>query len=139
MGDISRHFSRSEFACRKGEGPCPYCGGKVPPDSVLIPLTAKLEQLRIALGNKPIRINSAYRCKERNAELADAAPTSQHLTGNAVDIAIPGGRRGVINAAIQAARAGFTGIGVDVRRYNYIHVDLRDKQSYQKADVWYYE
>ncbi len=139
MGDISRHFSRSEFACRKGEGPCPYCGGKVPPDSVLLPLTAKLEQLRIALGNKPIRINSAYRCKERNAELADAAPTSQHLTGNAVDIAIDGGREACISAAIQAARVGFNGIGVDVRNYRYIHVDMRYKKLYEPLSICFYK
>jgi len=99
----------------------------------------KLEVLRLLIGGKPIKINSAYRCKERNAELADAAPTSQHLSGNAVDIAIDGGREGVITAAVQAARAGFAGIGIDIRNYRYIHVDLRDKRAYEPASIWFYK
>lgn len=136
---LTPNFDTEEFQCKMGGAPCIYCGGQTPPEATMRRMAEKLEVLRGLLGNKPIKIDSGFRCQKRNALLKDASPNSQHLTGNAVDIAIPGGRRGVINAAIQAARAGFTGIGVDVRRYNYIHVDLRDKQSYQKADVWYYE
>lgn len=138
-GDITRHFSREEFRCRKGDGPCPHCGGKVPPDSVLFPLCSRLEQLRLLLGSKPITINSAYRCKERNAELPDAAPTSQHLCGNAVDIAIEGGREAVMNAAVQAAKVGFNGIGIDVKNYRYIHIDLRAKNAFEPISVWFYK
>lgn len=139
MGNLTAHFSRHEFECKKDGLPCPHCGGTLPDEATLHNLAYKLEQLRQLLGNKPISINSAYRCKERNAELPDASPSSQHLLGNAVDISIAGGREAVITAAIQAARCGFTGIGVDVRNYRYIHVDMRYKKLYEPLSIWFYK
>ncbi len=47
-----------------------------------------LQPLRIETG-KPIRINSGYRCAALNAAIHGSL-NSQHMTGNAADIDIPG-------------------------------------------------
>lgn len=44
-----------------------------------------------------------------------------------------------MGAALQAVRAGFTGIGVDMRNYRYIHVDIRKKQGYEPLSYWTYK
>ena len=49
--------------------------------------TKILEPLREYV-QQPIYINSAYRCKKLNKILHSSSPTSQHLTGSAVDIRI---------------------------------------------------
>ena len=49
--------------------------------------TKILEPLREYM-QQPIYINSAYRCKKLNKILHSSIPTSQHLTGSAVDIRI---------------------------------------------------
>ncbi len=47
-----------------------------------------LQPLRTAVG-VPVVINSGYRCLELNMRIG-GSPTSQHMTGNAADIRIPG-------------------------------------------------
>lgn len=48
-----------------------------------------LEPIAVKYG-KPIRVNSSYRCPKLN-KLVGGSPTSQHMTGTAVDIAANGG------------------------------------------------
>jgi zinc D-Ala-D-Ala carboxypeptidase len=57
-----------------------------PPDTVdnLRILAAKLEEVRAALGGKPIRVNSAYRSPAVNKAVGGSAKSS-HMTGLAVD------------------------------------------------------
>lgn len=47
-----------------------------------------MEKVRAALGDKPININSWYRCEKLN-NLLGSKPTSQHLKGEAVDFTCP--------------------------------------------------
>ena len=47
-----------------------------------------LDPLREAIG-RPIRVNSAYRCPRLNARVGGSS-TSQHLKGEAADLAVPG-------------------------------------------------
>lgn len=47
-----------------------------------------LEKVRAALGDKPININSWYRCEKLNSLLGSKS-TSQHLKGEAVDFTCP--------------------------------------------------
>lgn len=47
-----------------------------------------LQPLRTAIGS-PIRINSGFRCAELNAAIR-GSPSSQHMTGDAADIDVPG-------------------------------------------------
>lgn len=93
MGDLSPHFSRSEFDCHDGTPSSP--------DPALI---ACLERLRHLCGDHPLRIASGYRTPAYNAAVGGAAH-SQHLVNRAADI--PAGYA----KTAQAQAAGFTGIG----------------------------
>lgn len=62
-----------------------------PPERLLsnLYLTAcKLEEIRIAVGNKPIIITSGYRCEELNKAIG-GSPTSDHINGLAADFFVP--------------------------------------------------
>ena len=48
-----------------------------------------LEQVKVVLGNKPIMINSAFRCAEVNRAVG-SSDKSQHRRGCAADIRVPG-------------------------------------------------
>lgn len=52
-------------------------------------LAAFLEQVKTALGGKPIMINSGFRSKEVNDSVG-SKDTSQHRLGCAADIRVPG-------------------------------------------------
>jgi hypothetical protein len=56
-------------------------------DSVL-KTAVGMEKVRAALGNKPVSIDSWYRCLELNRALK-SKDTSQHLKGEAVDFICP--------------------------------------------------
>lgn len=104
MGDLTAHFSRSEFACH-------HCGAV----EVSPALLDALEKLRSAIG-RPIFILSGYRCAKHNAAVG-GAPRSMHLYGKAADLS-----RGVAKVP-QALAAGFTGVGH--RGTWAVHVDVR--------------
>lgn len=108
MGDLSPHFSRSEFRSRDR--------APLPSDAVLYSLVAHLEALRCIVGSKPMRIVSGHRSAAHNAAVGGAA-RSRHLVGDAVDL-----ERGYATPA-QARAAGFRGIGV--KDGWAVHVDLR--------------
>lgn len=57
-------------------------------DNILNLIFYVLQPLRERL-NKPIKINSGYRCKKLNA-LVGGVATSQHLKGQAADIVVQG-------------------------------------------------
>lgn len=105
MGDLSPHFSRSEFRCR-------HCSALVGPAAALI---STLERIRSRTG-KPLVIVSGYRCPTHNKRVGGAV-TSQHLTGLAADI--PFGRA----TYDQAVAAGARGVGM--RGGWAVHVDVR--------------
>lgn len=111
MGDLSAHFSRSEFVC-----PGSSTKGHPPHGTVVDPhLVAHLERLRSTIG-RPLNIITGHRCiwwehyRERSGR-------SQHVHGRAADI--PAGYCTVD----QAAAAGFTGIG-NAGPWA-VHVDVR--------------
>lgn len=86
---LSEHFNLNEFtisqtATRKGID-------NTPPEPVierLRMLAATLDRVRGLLGNSPIRISSAYRCKELNRAIG-SGDSSAHLLGYAVDFTCP--------------------------------------------------
>jgi hypothetical protein len=55
----------------------------------LVRLAQFLEQVKTALGSKPIMINSAFRSKQVN-DAVGSKDTSQHRLGCAADIRVPG-------------------------------------------------
>lgn len=115
MGDLSRNFSRAEFACRDG------CGRDYP-----VPvLVAVLQAMRDAKG-RPLRVVSGIRCADHN-ERVGGSRRSQHIAGRAADV--PAGYASV--AEWKAAGA----IGIGVRRGKVVHVDVRpDRQPFTFAD-----
>lgn len=108
MGDLSAHFSRSEFA--------EHDNGELPAGMPTQRLLACLERLRADRGGRPLRIVSGYRSARYNARVG-GAPDSRHIHGDAADL-----EAGVATAR-QAQHAGFTGIGVC--RGWAVHVDTR--------------
>jgi uncharacterized protein YcbK (DUF882 family) len=77
MGDLSAHFSKSEFRCRCG------CGALVGPSPDLLDY---LESIREFSGF-PVIITSGYRCPDHNAAVR-GKPNSAHTTGEAADFAV---------------------------------------------------
>ena len=75
MGDLSKDFSKSEFACKCGCGAC----------DVKTHLINKLQALRNYL-NRPLVITSGVRCTTHNKHEGGKS-NSAHLKGLAVDIA----------------------------------------------------
>jgi len=55
----------------------------------LVRLANFLEEVKGALGGKPVMINSAFRCKQVN-DAVKSKDTSQHRIGCAADIRVPG-------------------------------------------------
>jgi len=48
-----------------------------------------LEEVKVVLNNKPIMVNSGFRCKELN-DAVGSKDSSQHRVGCAADIRVPG-------------------------------------------------
>jgi uncharacterized protein YcbK (DUF882 family) len=79
MNELSPHFTLQEARCR-------HCG-KAPARTVLYATAQWLEEVRVLLGERPVHVNSWYRCPVHNAAIG-GAPNSQHLKGLAVDITV---------------------------------------------------
>lgn len=79
MGDISRHFNRSEFGCQCSYEDCEDI-------AVDVELIKVLEDVREHFG-KPVIINSSYRCERHNEDVG-GAPRSKHRLGIAADIVV---------------------------------------------------
>jgi len=116
MGDLSKNFSRHEFACR--------CCDRAEINQRLVDA---LQELR-DLAGLPVRVTSGYRCPEHNRAIGGAT-RSQHLLGTAADISV----RGMTSAEmyrlaedVEAFRNG--GIGVYPDK-GFIHVDVRDGRA----------
>jgi uncharacterized protein YcbK (DUF882 family) len=61
-----------------------------------------LEQVKKAVGNKPVMVNSAFRSLQVNAAVG-SKPTSQHCLGCAADIRVPGMTPDEVVKAIRAS------------------------------------
>jgi len=106
---IAKFFSLYEFEC-------PCCRRvMLSPD-----LLARLNHLRRVI-NRPIYINSGYRCKEENHKVG-GAPGSYHLLGMAVDIHV----KDILlsDLLLYAQEIGFNGIGFYENK-NFLHLDIR--------------
>lgn len=106
--NLWKHFCSNEFKCK--------CCGEVVVDNKLID---KLEELRVALGDKPIIITSGYRCLKHNKDTG-GVKNSQHLYGRAADIKVIGLSPEYIGK--QATKVGFSFVKV---YSSWVHVDVR--------------
>lgn len=90
MGTISKNFSYKEFeqsATADKKGICNVVRSFTVRDAIKSLVDNILQPLRDIAG-VPLHINSGYRCPELNAAVG-GTPTSQHVKGEAADIAFP--------------------------------------------------
>ena len=83
-------------------------------------LLTRLNHLRMVI-NKPIYVNSVYRCKEENHKVGGVTG-SYHLLGMAVDIHVKDFL--LFDLLLYAQEMDFTGIGFYEKK-NFLHLDIR--------------
>jgi len=125
MGDLSKDFDRSEFAC-KGDD---CCGHSAPIDSLLVDSLQALRDL-INDGKSEeeeigLTINSGFRCITYNATVPGSASDSTHCLGIAADVDTPDGitEDQLIAFAEQIPAFKSGGIGKYPGR---VHLDVRN-------------
>lgn len=111
----SKHFSPRELQCK--------VTSKL---KVRKELIEALDKMRDTLG-RAVRITSGYRDPLHPIEAAKAdGVVGKHTLGIAADVAIgTHNRHDLVSAAIDA---GFTGIGINIKR-GYIHLDVRPQDQ----------
>lgn len=114
---VSKNFRASELQCSCG------CKGLPKPE-----LISRLQNLRDSCGFA-FSITSGYRCAEYNTKVGGAF-ASRHVTGEAVDIAVPVEKRWRLVS--EAMRLQWGGIGV---AKSFIHLDIRPADE---GAVWVY-
>jgi hypothetical protein len=84
-------------------------------------LAELLEQVKVAIGGKPVMVNSAFRCKEVN-DAVGSKDTSQHRLGCAADIRVPGMAPDAVVKAVIAAKLPFDQLIREFDRWTHISV-----------------
>lgn len=115
MGDLSKNFSRREFACRGKD----CCGGSAPVHPELI---SGLQQLRDNVG-VPLTISSGFRCRRHNAAVGGARQ-SQHTFGTAADVLVPSGWTATQLADLAETIDVFRDGGIGIYP-TWVHLDVR--------------
>lgn len=118
---MTKNFKINEFECNCGD-----CKISADVKNNLIKLADQLQILRDKV-QKPIKINSAYRCENYNDNVVKGAKHSQHKLGKAADIVIngmtPNDVHELVCEMVELGQINFGGIG----KYNtFTHVDIRD-------------
>ncbi len=118
---LTKNFDLKEFECK--------CGCDMPLEVYenVIKLAGELQKLRTYV-DRPIRINSAYRCESHNTKYG--AKTSQHLLGKASDVVIdslkPAEVHKIINDLIDMGEMLQGGLGL----YDtFVHYDIRKSKA----------
>jgi len=119
MGDLSKNFSRSEFACL-------HCG-EVEIDPLLV---ATLQRIRDKAG--PVVVTSGYRCPVHN-EAVGGVNNSQHIYGRAADIYVPGMSQAALIALVREMTMNediYAGYAYAIKNSKRaIHIDVRIPES----------
>ena len=87
----------------------------------LVRLAGLLELVKVALGGKPIMVNSAFRSKKVN-DAVGSKDTSQHRLGCAADIRVPGTAPDAVVKAVIAAKLPFDQLIREFDRWTHISV-----------------
>lgn len=100
----------------------------------LVRLANLLEQVKAAVGMKPVMVNSAYRSKRVN-DAVGSKDSSQHRIGCAADIRVPGMKpRQVIEACI-AADVPFDQIILEFDSWTHISVPSTPSGTPRKSKL----
>jgi len=84
-------------------------------------LAELLEKVKVAIGNKPVMVNSAFRSKQVN-DAVGSKDTSQHRLGCAADIRVPGVSPDNVVKAVIAAKLPFDQLIREFDRWTHISV-----------------
>ena len=84
-------------------------------------LAELLEQVKVAIGGKPVMVNSAFRSKQVN-DAVGSKDTSQHRVGCAADIRVPGTTPDAVVKAVIAAKLPFDQLIREFDRWTHISV-----------------
>ena len=84
-------------------------------------LAELLEQVKVAIGGKPVMVNSAFRSKQVN-DAVGSKDTSQHRLGCAADIRVPGVTPDNVVKAVIAAKLPFDQLIREFDRWTHISV-----------------
>jgi len=87
----------------------------------LVRLAGLLELVKVAIGGKPVMVNSAFRSKKVN-DAVGSKDTSQHRIGCAADIRVPGMAPDAVVKAVIAAKLPFDQIIREFDRWTHISV-----------------
>jgi uncharacterized protein YcbK (DUF882 family) len=87
----------------------------------LVRLAAFLEEVKSVLGNKPVMINSAFRCKEVN-DAVGSKDSSQHRVGTACDFRVPSMTPDEVVKAVIASGIGYDQIIREFDRWTHISI-----------------
>ena len=87
----------------------------------LVRLAAFLEEVKSVVGNKPVMINSAFRCKEVN-DAVGSKDTSQHRIGCAADIRVPSMTPDEVVKAVIGSGIGYDQIIREFDRWTHISI-----------------
>ncbi len=125
MGDLTKNFSRYEFACKCG------CGL----DNISMTLVNRLQAIRDLTG-QPIRITSGVRCAEHNVKIG-GAEDSEHVPaedrdGEGADLDCQSSTER--HQLLYHCHEKFSRVGID--KY-FIHVGTRASKSQEVS--WLYE
>jgi zinc D-Ala-D-Ala carboxypeptidase len=87
-----------------------------------------LEQVKTVLGGKPVMVSSAFRSKAVNDSVG-SKDTSQHRTGCAADIRVPGMTPDAVVRALMASKLPYDQL---IREFDaWTHVSIADKPRKQ--------
>lgn len=135
MGDVTPHFSRSEFALpaskarEYGFEPAEYPAEWV--ETRLRPLCRALEVVRSKLGGRRVKVISGFRPRAYDLARIEAgrkgvSPNSQHHDGRAADLQVEGVEPAAVYAALlELYHTGAVEIGGLGVYDEFVHVDVR--------------
>jgi len=87
----------------------------------LVRLAGFLEEVKTAIGGKPVMVNSAFRCKEVN-DAVGSKDTSQHRIGCAADIRVPSMTPDEVVKAVIGSGIGYDQLIREFDRWTHISV-----------------
>lgn len=91
----------------------------------LVRLADFLEQVKAALGGKPVMINSAFRCKQVN-DAVGSKDSSHHRIGCAADIRVPGLTPDQVVRTIIASGLGYQQVIREFDRWTHISIPANE-------------
>ena len=94
----------------------------------LVRLAGLLESVKVALGGKPVMVNSAFRSKQVN-DAVGSKDTSQHRIGCAADIRVPGMAPDAVVKAVIAAKLPFDQPIREFDRWTHISIPNDPKEK----------